>query len=108
MANSNESRTSGEPSDKQAAIKDEAIEDDAHLSEDEAALMNQLTEHGASRREFLGLVSAAGMSLFALQTLAEHEALAAGNSLPQSAALANEISPVAVKVRINGALASQR
>ncbi len=46
------------------------------LTEDEEKLLDELGIYGASRRQFLGQVGAAGLGLLALQVLAEQEALA--------------------------------
>jgi xanthine dehydrogenase YagT iron-sulfur-binding subunit len=76
------------------------------LLEDEEAIFAELESDGTSRREFLGLLSAAGMGLIAFQLAAEREAFAAGSSLGQAAARAPgaaDLNPVTVKLRINGA-----
>ncbi len=80
--------------------------DDARMLEDEAALFEELAAEcpdGPTRREFLGLMSAAGLGIFAIQLAAEREALAAGEFVAQSTASGAELNAVTVSVRINGA-----
>ncbi len=78
---------------------------EARMLEDEAELFAQLADHGPSRREFLALMSAAGMGIFAIQAAAEREALAAGDleQAASSGAAATDLNAVAVSVRVNGA-----
>lgn len=84
-----------------------AQDDDINLLVDEEAIFAELARDGTSRRDFLALLSAAGVAgLFAIQLAAEREALAAGASLGQTAARAAgsaELNPVTVTLRINGA-----
>lgn len=76
------------------------------LSADERELLAQLpelTELGDSRRKFLGHAAAGGLGLFALQLLAQEQALAAmkPNENAIFAPVAEE-NAVAVKLKING------
>lgn len=82
---------------------------DFELSEDEKALLREieyqneqtLSGLGESRRRFLGQMSAAGLSVLALQILAEQEAFAASDGAVKISPLAEE-NAVAVKLKING------
>src|SRR5687767_4434055 len=69
---------------------------------DEERLLDELGIFGESRRQFLGQMSAAGLSVLAMQILAEQTALAASGGTVISAAVAEE-NAVAVKLKINGA-----
>lgn len=77
------------------------------LTADERELLKQvpeLTEHGESRRKFLGHVTAGGLGLFALQLLAQEQVLAA-IEIPEGAIFAPvvpEENAVSVKLSING------
>src|SRR5215218_10258014 len=72
-------------------------------SDEEELLKDLLSELGESRRQFLGQVSAAGLSVFALQLLAERAANAAPEIAEKSvSALVGEENTVAVKLKING------
>lgn len=73
----------------------------SHLrNEDEHNSANSIDE---SRREFLGQVSAAGLSVFAAQLLLEQQALAATET-PESAIFAKSaaVDNIPVKLKING------
>ncbi len=80
------------------------------LSDDEKALllelpeMAEMTDFGESRRRFLGQMSATGLGLFAMQLLAEEQALGA-LEMPEGAVFAPPVAEenaVAVKLKING------
>lgn len=74
------------------------------LTEDEEKLLDELGIHGASRRQFLGQVGAAGFGMLALQVLANQEALAAeglskGVTTAKPATLENAVK---VAFKVNG------
>ncbi len=76
--------------------------DEETLTPDEESLLDELGIHGESRRRFLGQVSAAGFSVFALQLIAERQALAAGlDPVPNAAPTAVE-NAVKVALNVNG------
>ena len=76
-------------------------ETDRQMSADEERLLNELGIFGESRRKFLGQVSAAGLSVLAIQTLAEQNAFAAvGDS--ESAIAAQIENAVKVAFKVNG------
>ena len=56
--------------------EDWAEQTDEQMNIDEEKLLDELGIHGESRRRFLGQVSAAGLSVLALQILAEQNAFA--------------------------------
>ncbi len=84
-----------------------SLDEDINITEeqmnsDEEALLNELlSEFGGSRRQFLGQISAAGLSVFALQLLAEQKALAGTEENVIAPAVAEE-NVVSVKLKING------
>lgn len=73
------------------------------LSADEEKLLDELGIHGESRRRFLGQFGAAGFSVFAMQLIAERQALGAG-TVPAEAASERLPLENAVKVafKVNG------
>jgi xanthine dehydrogenase YagT iron-sulfur-binding subunit len=74
------------------------------MSLDEEALLSELTEFGESRRQFLGQVSAAGLSVFAAQLLLEQQALAAHQTSPEAVfAEPSAAETMSVKLKVNGA-----
>jgi xanthine dehydrogenase YagT iron-sulfur-binding subunit len=74
------------------------------MSADEEALLRELSDYGESRRQFLGQVSAAGLSVFALQLLAEEAALASTQTSQSAVFAENALAEeMAVKLKINGA-----
>ncbi len=76
-------------------------ETDRQMSADEERLLNELGIFGESRRKFLGQVSVAGLSVLAIQTLAEQNAFAAvGDS--ESAIAAQIENAVKVAFKVNG------
>lgn len=78
--------------------------DDA-LSADESALLEDLQQRGGlSRRDFVGLMSAAGASLLTAQIQAQERALAEAGNLPAGAAKApaTGLPSVAVQFEVNG------
>ncbi|MEZ5427148.1 MAG: 2Fe-2S iron-sulfur cluster-binding protein [Pyrinomonadaceae bacterium] len=79
--------------------------EERRITEDEEKLLDELGIFGESRRRFLGQVSAAGLSVLALQLIAEQKALGGvGGRGPEDAALIAEKLENAVKVvmQING------
>ncbi len=81
---------------------------EAELSEDEQALLDEmpeLTGIGPTRRTFLGTTIAGGLGLFALDLLAEQEALAALAPSPEAVTAAAPAAQNVVKVafKVNGA-----
>jgi xanthine dehydrogenase YagT iron-sulfur-binding subunit len=88
------------------APSDDESPEELALLEDEEAIFAEIARDGTSRREFLGLLSAAGMGLVAFQVAAERDALAAGSSLAEAAVRAKEagdLNVLRVALRINGA-----
>jgi len=80
-------------------------QEDEQMTIDEEKLLDDLGIQGESRRRFLGQVSAAGLSVLALQMLAEQSAFAGtGGSSTESAAQAAAKLENAVKVvmKVNG------
>jgi xanthine dehydrogenase YagT iron-sulfur-binding subunit len=77
--------------------------DEETLTEDEESLLDELGLHGESRRHFLGQLSAAGFSVFALQLIAERQALAAGIEPGVGTAALPVENAVKVALKINGA-----
>ena len=78
---------------------------DEVLSEDEKAVYAALPRDGASRRQFLQLMSAAGAGLLGLQAFLEHQAVA--QTAPAAAgaaasATAADLNAVATSLTING------
>jgi len=71
-------------------------------SADEEQLLNELGIFGESRRQFLGQVSAAGLSVLAIQMLAEQNAFAAVREM-ENAVLAQIENTVKVAFKVNGA-----
>jgi xanthine dehydrogenase YagT iron-sulfur-binding subunit len=72
-------------------------------ADEEELLKDLLSELGESRRQFLGQVSAAGLSVFALQLLAEQKTYAFPEITDTNiSALAGEENTVAVQLKING------
>ena len=82
------------------------FETEEKMNADEAELLKaDLSEFGESRRQFLGQVSATGMSIFALQLLAEQTAFAAPEvSEIEVSTLVAEENAVAVQLKINGVM----
>ena len=82
-------------------------EHEAGLSEDEQALLDEmpeLTGVGPTRRVFLGTTIAGGVGLFALDLLAEQEALAALAPSPEAVTAAPAMQNVVkVAFKVNGA-----
>ncbi len=80
-------------------------QENEQMTIDEEKLLDDLGIHGESRRRFLGQVSAAGLSVLALQMLAEQSAFAGSGVSAESAAEAAAKLENAVKVvmKINGA-----
>lgn len=81
---------------------------ESELTDDEQALlaeMPELADAGPTRRVFLGTTIAGGLGLFALDLLAQEEALATLARAPDAAAAAAPAVENAVKVafRVNGA-----
>lgn len=76
---------------------------ETQMQADEDALLAALSDFGESRRQFLGQVSAAGLSMFAAQLLMEQEILANHKS-SETAIFAEPpaAETVAVKLKING------
>ena len=77
------------------------------LTADEEALLQEmptLTDVGQTRREFLGQTIAGGLGLFALELLAQENALAALGASPDAvfAALPVASNPVKVVLKVNG------
>jgi xanthine dehydrogenase YagT iron-sulfur-binding subunit len=72
------------------------------MSEDEERLLDELGIFGESRRRFLGQVSAAGVSLLALQIFAEQNAFAAGDFSAETTAPASIENAVKVVLKVNG------
>ena len=92
-------------------MKDEPQDDpcEVELSEDEKALLEEmpaLMDVGHTRRTFLGTTIAGGLGLFALDLLAQEEALAALAAAPDAAVASAPAAQNAVKVafRVNGAM----
>jgi xanthine dehydrogenase YagT iron-sulfur-binding subunit len=79
---------------------DEVLSEEQMSQDEEELLKGLLSEFGESRRQFLGQVSAAGISAVALQILAE-QAYAAPGDVPIASPLAEE-NAVAVKLKVNG------
>ncbi|HEX8340626.1 MAG TPA: 2Fe-2S iron-sulfur cluster-binding protein [Tepidisphaeraceae bacterium] len=78
--------------------------DDTPLSQDELALMRDLGASGTTRREFLALLSAAGMSMAAAQTMLQRDAVAqTPPATAPTAAGGAEISTARVSLTINNA-----
>jgi xanthine dehydrogenase YagT iron-sulfur-binding subunit len=80
----------------------------SELTDDEKALLEEmptLTDVGPTRRTFLGTTIAGGLGLFALDLLAQEEALAALAPAPDAAVAAVPAAENVVKVafRVNGA-----
>lgn len=77
---------------------------DARITEDEERLLDELGIRGESRRRFLGQISAAGFSVFALQLIAERQALAAtGSVYPEAVSTAVPLeNAVKVAFKVNG------
>lgn len=78
-------------------------ETEQKISEDEEKLLDELGIFGESRRKFLGQVSTVGLSVLALQILAEQDALAAdfipGNVTPAPVSIENALK---VAFKVNG------
>lgn len=76
-------------------------ETESKMNIDEEKLLDDLGIFGESRRRFLGQVSAAGLSVLAIQMLAEQNAYAAGgkSSAETAAALENAVK---VMMKVNG------
>lgn len=75
------------------------------LTVDEEKLLDELGIFGESRRKFLGQVSTAGLSVLAMQLLAENEAFAASNGDVKTAAVKLE-NAVKVSMKVNGSAKS--
>lgn len=81
----------------------EDLQEAEELTADEEKLLDELGLEGESRRRFLGQVSAAGFSVFALQLIAEREALAAGEVPLEPAAERLPLeNAVKVAFKVNG------
>src|SRR5688572_23260642 len=81
-------------------------QEDEQMTIDEEKLLDDLGIHGESRRRFLGQVSAAGLSVLALQMLAEQTAFAGtgGGSAESAAEIAAKLeNAVKVALKVNGA-----
>ena len=76
---------------------------DVPLSEDEAAILDDLPNGGIPRREFLKLVSGAGAGLLGLQLLAEKQAFSAAATLAGPTAVGG-VGGVSVSMTVNGAV----
>jgi len=74
--------------------------DSSELSADEVALMQQIVKDGASRREFLAILSAAGVGVMAMQTISEK--VAAAEVPAPAAAAAPPENAVSVALTVNG------
>lgn len=72
------------------------------LTEDEERLLDELGLQGESRRRFLGQVSAAGFSVFAMQLIAERQALAAGIPAEATAEPIPLENAVKLTLKVNG------
>ncbi|MEP6924384.1 MAG: 2Fe-2S iron-sulfur cluster-binding protein [Pyrinomonadaceae bacterium] len=97
-------------SDNLEAQEAQMLEDEKELLPESATdadnLLTHLSELGESRRQFLGQVSVAGLSVFAVQLLAEQEALAFSTPMENTALEANNAAApdaMTVKLKINGA-----
>lgn len=77
--------------------------DEQKLTEDEERLLDELGLEGESRRRFLGQLSAAGFSVFALQLIAERQALGAPVELPEGGSAPALENPLKVGFTVNGA-----
>ena len=77
-------------------------DEDQKMSVDEERLLDELGISGESRRRFLGQISAAGLSILALQGLGPQNAFAAGVEI-DSAVLAQIENAVKVAFKVNGA-----
>lgn len=73
------------------------------MSADEESLLDELSLVGESRRKFLGQLSAAGLSLLALEVLAKQDALAANGGVEFNAPPATLENAVKVTLKINNA-----
>jgi xanthine dehydrogenase YagT iron-sulfur-binding subunit len=88
-------------------MSDDSVDDvQPELNEDEAALLNEmpwLTEVGQTRREFFGYTIAGGIGFFAMNLLAQEEALASLAATPDAVFAANSAHNVLpVVLRVNG------
>jgi len=95
-----------DPNDLAESADDLALSgSEAHLTEDEARLLDELGLFGAARRRFLGQTSAAVVGTFAFQLLAQEEALAQLTPAPDAvvAPTAKLENAVRVMMKINGA-----
>ncbi len=81
--------------------------EDRQMSADEEQLLNELGVFGEARRLFLGQVSAAGLSVLAMQMLAELNALAAVGEMENAVPVQIE-NAVKVAFKVNGAEKSLR
>lgn len=81
----------------------EGLPDEQTLTEDEEKLLDELGLEGESRRKFLGQLSAAGFSVFALQLIAERQALGAAVDMPARASAPSLENPLKVAFSVNGA-----
>ena len=81
--------------------------EDRQMSADEEQLLNELGVFGEARRRFLGQVSAAGLSVLAMQMLAELNALAAVGEMENAVPVQIE-NAVKVAFKVNGADKSLR
>jgi len=79
-----------------------AKDEDRQILADEERLLDELGVFGEARRRFLGQVSSAGLSVLALQTLAEQNAFAAVGEM-ENAVLAQIENAVKVAFKVNGA-----
>lgn len=81
-------------------------QEDEQMTIDEEKLLDDLGIQGESRRRFLGQVSAAGLSVLALQMLAEQSAFAGtgdGGSIESAAQIAAKLeNAVKVSMKVNG------
>jgi xanthine dehydrogenase YagT iron-sulfur-binding subunit len=80
-----------------------AVEDDPPLSEDEIALMRDLGAGGTTRRDFMTMLAATGLSLAAARSLLGSKAMAQEAATRGSVAAAPGIETVSVALKVNGA-----
>ncbi|REJ77532.1 MAG: ferredoxin [Acidobacteria bacterium] len=81
----------------------EDLREAEELSEDEERLLDELGITGESRRRFLGQVGVAGFSIFAMQVIAQRQALAAGGTYSEAAADPISLeNAVKVVFKVNG------
>src|SRR5688572_32335914 len=97
---------------KQEDAMSDELDDDA-LSDDEQALLEEMPEltdvGGHTRRTFIGTTIAGSLGLFALDLLAQQEALAALAPAPDAVMVAGAAGENIIKValKVNGATRSE-